>query len=82
MLQGSRERRKGDSLINMQECQTARAYPSHRWILPCGELLCGNNKAGFPPLTLKKKKSKKPTAYSQLLCAVPVVWAAKLIADC
>ena len=80
MLQGSRERRKEDSLINMQECQTARACPSHHWILLCGDRDTEpQNKAGFPPLTFKKM-SKKPAAYSQLLCAIPVMWAAK--ADC
>lgn len=60
MLQGSKEKRKGDSLISMQECQTARACPSHHWILPCGDRdLWVQNKAGVSPLTLQKEKEQK-----------------------
>lgn len=54
------EKRKGDSLISMQECQTIRACPCHHWILPCGDRdLWVQNKAGASPLTLQKEKEQK-----------------------
>lgn len=82
MLQGSREKKEKE--IHSSACKSVK--PSEPVLSTTGfcpvetEICKYRTKQDFHLWHYKKKKSKKPAAFSQLFWSFPVVWAAK--ADC